>query len=77
MARKWKLFTVTSLMALVGITAIAFASDLLSNPISRALNTGVISLAANRIDACPANACSIVFKADGKDGSSTVIDVHR
>lgn len=77
MARKWKLFTLTSLIAVVGITAIAFASDLLSKPISHAINTGFISLASNRIDECPANACSIVFKADSRDGSSTVIDVHR
>lgn len=77
MARKWKLFSLTSLMAVVGITAIAFASDLLSKPISNALNTGVISLTANRGDECPANACSIVFKSEGVNGSSTVIDVHR
>lgn len=77
MSRKWKLFTLTSLTAIVGITAIAFASDLLSKPISHAINTGVISLASDRIDDCPANACSIVFKAEGRDGSSTVIDVRR
>lgn len=76
MSAKWKLFTITSLMAIVGVTAIAFASDLLSRPVSSAANTGFTTIAQTRDD-CPVNACSVVFKAEGTDQVSTVIDMHK
>jgi hypothetical protein len=76
MSAKWKLFTITSLMAIVGVTAIAFASDLLSHPVSNAVNTGFVTVSQTRDD-CPVNACSVVFKAVGVDQDSVVIDMHK
>lgn len=76
MTRNWKLFAVTSIAAILGATAIAFASDILSTHITPVVNTGVMSL-ARATDDCPPNACSIVFKADSSNDTSTIIDVRQ
>jgi hypothetical protein len=62
MIRKWKLFTVLAGSALIGVTAIAFASDLISTRGTIVPKPFVANVAQND-DSCPPGECSIVVKA--------------
>ncbi len=75
MTKNWKLLVILAASAVVGVTAIAFASDLISTNISAVSKLGVMNIAHND-DSCPPNACSIVLKTAGEGTSSEVIIVR-
>jgi len=75
MTKNWKLLFILAGSAVVGATAIAFASDLIAPNVSSIATLGIMSVASND-EPCPPDACSIVLKADGAGDASRVIPVH-
>lgn len=71
-----RILVILAASAVIGATAIAFASDLISRrDMSQASPIEFISLSDDG-DTCPPNACSVVVKAEGAGRSSQVLVVH-
>ena len=75
MTRNWKPLVLLVASVLVGATAVAFASDLVSTKVSMVSQLGIMSMSQTD-DSCPPDACSIVFKSGGDGSTSKIVDVH-
>ena len=73
---KTRVLIVLAASAIIGATAIAFASDMIGRrDLSNSFPTAVTQM-SNDGDACEANTCTIVVKSTGPGATSQVINVH-